>query len=199
MKVLCWVMISISLFARRLSLRIAHQKRFLTQIRSFASSSSSGNREVHVLVPVAHGSEEIETVTIVDTLVRAGVTVTLAAAAPSPLSSTEVVCSRGVKINADTLIEQCEDTNWDMVVIPGGMPGAENLVASASVRRILERQVAAERPLAAICAAPAVVLASLGHLDGKRATCYPAPKFRDILPPVSKEDKYCRSFPYALT
>jgi 4-methyl-5(b-hydroxyethyl)-thiazole monophosphate biosynthesis len=114
---------------------------------------------------------------ITDTLVRAGAAVTLASVEAGQLT---VTCSRGVKIVADKPIETCEGQVWDLVVCPGGMPGAERLRDSAALTRILTAQRSSGRWLAAICAAPAVVLHHHGLL-GDAATCYPAPKFRDQL------------------
>ncbi|CAM9861490.1 unnamed protein product [Ectocarpus sp. 8 AP-2014] len=128
----------------------------------------------HVLVPVADGSEEIESVTIIDTLVRAGALVTVASVGPE----VEVTCSRGVKIKADCKIAECEARDWDAVVCPGGMPGAVSLKENETLEAILRKQNSEGRIVGAICAAPAVVLASHGLLEGKQATCYPASVFQ---------------------
>ncbi len=86
--------------------------------------------------------------------------------------------SRGVRIVPDQHISECETTDWDAVVCPGGMPGAVNLHRSAHFIRILEGQASRKGLIAAICAAPAVVLAPLGLLRGRRATCYPSEAFQ---------------------
>eukprot|EP00611_Tribonema_gayanum_P028941 TRINITY_DN759_c1_g1_i1.p1 TRINITY_DN759_c1_g1~~TRINITY_DN759_c1_g1_i1.p1 ORF type:complete len:192 (-),score=78.67 TRINITY_DN759_c1_g1_i1:927-1502(-) len=130
------------------------------------------------LVPVAHGSEEIETVTIVDTLVRAGVNVTIASVA----DINQVKCSRGVEIVASCNIRDCVERDWDAVVLPGGMPGAEHLYQNPTLQHILKDQHQAGKLIGAICAAPAVVLAPLGILEGRIATCYPTDKFTSALP-----------------
>ena len=122
-----------------------------------------------ILVPIADGSEEIEAVTIIDTLRRAGVSVTVAS-----VNGLTIKASRGVVITADALIAECKDTAWDVVALPGGMPGAEHLRDSPDLTAILKVQAAANRPYAAICASPAVVLDPLGLLKGKRATCSPS-------------------------
>ncbi|CAM9377004.1 unnamed protein product [Scytosiphon promiscuus] len=142
-----------------------------------AAATDSGGTK-HVLVPVADGSEEIESVTIIDTLVRAGAAVTVASVG----SDVEVTCSRGVKIKADCKIAECETREWDAVVCPGGMPGAVNLKENKTLEGILKRQDSNGRIIAAICAAPAVVLASHGLLAGKEATCYPASVFTAKIP-----------------
>lgn len=135
----------------------------------------------HVLVPIADGSEEMEAVTIVDTLVRAGAAVTLA----SVSHSTTVLCSRGVRLVADAPLEEVVTPagGWDLIAIPGGMPGASTLAASARLAELLRVQKAAGGWIGAICAAPAVVLAPLGLLDGgEAATCYPSAEFLSALP-----------------
>ena len=79
-------------------------------------------------------------------------------------------------------IEDAAKEEFDLVVCPGGMPGAEHMRDSKSLVAILEKQKAAGKKYAAVCAAPAVVLASNGFLDEvPGATCYPAPHFREKL------------------
>lgn len=121
-----------------------------------------------VLVPVADGAEEIETMTIIDVLRRAEARVTIAG-----VSSREITAAHGVRLSADKLITECADETYDMIALPGGMPGAENLRNSKVLTDLLVQQRDAGRWLAAICAAPAVVLGSLGLLEGRHATCYP--------------------------
>lgn len=121
-----------------------------------------------VLVPIADGSEEIEAVTIIDVLRRAGACVTVAG-----VGTLQITASRGVKIVADKLISECVGETYDLIALPGGMPGAENLRNSKELIRLLEDQRTQNRWYAAICAAPAVVLAPLGGLAGRHATCHP--------------------------
>ena len=137
----------------------------------------------HVLVPIANGSEEIESVTIIDVLVRGGAKVTVA----SVNDSKNVLMMHGVKLSADVLIEDCVDKKWDMIALPGGMPGAEHLRDSPALIALLEKHRSENAPIAAMCAAPAVVLASRGFLKDKTATCYPADKFRSMLPNASDQ------------
>ena len=120
-----------------------------------------------VLVPLADGFEEIEAVTIIDILRRAGIEVIVAG-----VGGRQVTGSHGITVEANVLLEQYEGTP-DAVVLPGGMPGAKNLKESAALRDILHQMKKANKLIGAICASPAVVLASYGFLDGKRATCYP--------------------------
>lgn len=139
-----------------------------------------------VLVPVADGSEEMETVVVVDTLRRAGADVTLAAVVEATASGGMVVTgSRGVKLVADRPLASCRNQTWDLVVLPGGLPGAEHLRDSRTLLKILRAQAAAGRPYAAICAAPAVVLAAHDLLGGRLATGHPA--HMDPLPRASEE------------
>jgi 4-methyl-5(b-hydroxyethyl)-thiazole monophosphate biosynthesis len=141
--------------------------------KNIQSSYMSTSSSLQALVPIANGSEEIEAVTIIDTLVRAGIHVTSA----SVEKHLQVECSRGVKIVANKLIDECEDHRWDVVVCPGGMPGAKRLFESSSLTNILTRQRSEGRLIAAICASPAVVLAGHHLLGHHAATCYPAHSF----------------------
>lgn len=125
--------------------------------------------EKTVLVPVADGTEELEAVAIIDILRRAGAAVTVA----SVSGNRQITASRGVVIVADALIEECADQDYDLVVLPGGIPGAEHLRDSATLTGMLKRQRAREGLYGAICASPAVVLEHHGLLEGRRATCHP--------------------------
>lgn len=122
-----------------------------------------------VLVPVADGSEELEAVAVIDLLRRAGAEVTVAAVGEQPV----VTMSRGVTLVADALLDDVAQHNYDAVVLPGGMPGAERLRDSAVLTALLRRQAVGSGLLAAICAAPVVVLQHHGLLAGRRATCHP--------------------------
>ena len=121
-----------------------------------------------VLVPIADGTEEIEAVCIIDVLRRAGASVTVAS-----VDELQVTASRGVKLVADKLITDCVDETYELVVLPGGMPGAEHLRDSKELETILRNQKQGERLYGAICASPAVVLQHHGLLDQRRATCHP--------------------------
>jgi 4-methyl-5(b-hydroxyethyl)-thiazole monophosphate biosynthesis len=123
-----------------------------------------------VLVPIADGTEEIEAVCIIDVLRRAGADVTVAAVG----GRLQITASRGVKIVADLLLDQCCNETFDLIVLPGGMPGAEHLRDSQMLKELLQKQQAHNRWFGAICAAPAVVLQAHGLLKGKRATSHPA-------------------------
>ncbi|MDR3277115.1 MAG: DJ-1/PfpI family protein [Treponema sp.] len=121
------------------------------------------------LVLLADGFEEVEAVTPIDYLRRAGVAVTVATVA----GSLAVRGSHGITVTADALLSGLGSGGWDAVVLPGGMPGASNLAASAPAGQILRDTAAAGKLVAAICASPAVALAPWGLLDGRRWTCYP--------------------------
>lgn len=119
------------------------------------------------LVPLAEGCEEIETVTIVDLLRRAGIEVTIAA-----LEGDSVTGSHGIVIGADTTLAESLHGDYDMIVLPGGMPGAEHLQQDSRLRELLCTMAAHGQHTAAICAAPRV-LAAAGLLEGRRATSFP--------------------------
>ena len=124
----------------------------------------------NVLVPIAEGIEELEAITIIDILRRARANVTVA----SLSDDLAVTASRGCKLVADAPIAVCVENRYDLIVVPGGMPGAENLRDSKELTMMLKRQACEGGLYAAICASPAVVLAHHGLLEGKRATCYPS-------------------------
>lgn len=120
-----------------------------------------------VLVPLAQGCEELEAVTVVDLLRRAGIDVVTAG-----LDAQPVHASRGMVLLPDMTLEQALQRDYDMIVLPGGLPGADHLRDDARIIDLLREMAAAGKYTAAICAAPRV-LARAGLLDGKRATSYP--------------------------
>jgi 4-methyl-5(b-hydroxyethyl)-thiazole monophosphate biosynthesis len=121
-----------------------------------------------ILVPLANGFEEIEAITIIDVLRRAGLTVRTT----SLTTDRSVIGAHGVAVSADASLSSMADYLFDAVVLPGGMPGATNLAQDPVLKDILLRHQKSDRYLAAICAAP-TVLAKHGLLKGKRATAYP--------------------------
>ena len=127
----------------------------------------------NAIVLLAEGFEEVEAVTPIDYLRRAGITVTIAAVG----GNLSVKGARGITVNADALlrdiIKQGGTAAFDVVVIPGGMPGATNIAASKEAGALITEMASAGKLVCAICAAPAVVLAPLGLLSGKKFTCYP--------------------------
>jgi len=120
-----------------------------------------------VLVPLAQGCEEIEAVTIIDILRRAGIEVVSAG-----LNDQPVRASRGVILLPDTTLDAALQHSFDMIVLPGGQPGANNLKADARIIALLQEMASQGKYIAAICAAPSV-LASVGLLDSKQATSFP--------------------------
>lgn len=127
-----------------------------------------------VCVPLATGFEEIEAVTIIDVLRRAEVEVLVVG-----LDGLTVTDSHGLRLSADALLDEHAQSDFDLVVLPGGMPGSSTLRDDPRVQALLRRQHAAGRKLAALCAAP-IALQAAGVLSGKRATSYPS--FADQLP-----------------
>jgi len=125
------------------------------------------------LVLLADGFEDVEAITPIDYLRRAGIEVTTVS-----ISDNLTVTSKwgGIKIIASaTLAEIAKKSasNWDAVILPGGMPGAANLAGSKETSALIKNMAANGKLICAICAAPAIVLAPLGLLNGKKFTCYP--------------------------
>ncbi len=121
-----------------------------------------------VIVVLAAGFEEIEAVTPVDVLRRAELDVTVAG-----VGGTTICGAHGVSYLCDIEIEEIE-TVPDAIVLPGGLPGAENLGKSTAVRDLARKVFESGGLCAAICAAPALTLAQFGLLEGREATCYPS-------------------------
>ena len=119
------------------------------------------------LIPLAEGCEEIEAVTVIDILRRAGVDVVVAG-----LDSKQVRCSRGTVILTDVLLDNVLDSSFDMIVLPGGMPGAEHLKNDTRLRNLLQVMANSNKFVAAICAAPMVLYAA-GLLENKSVTSFP--------------------------
>ena len=124
---------------------------------------------IKVMLAVADGSEDIETVTVSDVLRRAGIEVVLVSVMPQR----QITCARGIQLRADALMADVMEQHWDAIVLPGGLPGAEHLADCAALIALLREQQAAGRLIGAICAAPALVLARHGLLKGYKATAFP--------------------------
>lgn len=120
-----------------------------------------------LLVPFAEGFEEIEGVTIVDVLRRAGIAVTSAHLGKNPVTG-----SHGISVTADSWIEDIDADDYGGIILPGGMPGSENLRNSKTVLSVINMINNRGGYIGAICAAP-LVLGHAGILSGKRATCFP--------------------------
>lgn len=134
-----------------------------------------------VLVPIANGTEELEAVTVIDTLARAGCHVTVASV-HSNRSDLLVCCAQGTKIVSDKLMKDCMDEEFDLIVCPGG-PGVSSLKECPHLTQLLQKQEEKKKLIAGICAAPSVVLQNLGILEGKEATCEPSEKLESLPKP----------------
>ncbi|MCH5326283.1 MAG: DJ-1/PfpI family protein [Duncaniella sp.] len=124
---------------------------------------------------LAPGFEEVEAITPIDLLRRAEINVRTVAVA----ATRAVVGAHGIPVEADIMLSDVSLSDADMLIAPGGMPGAANLAASPEVCSLFEAQAKRGGYVAAICAAPSVLLATLGIVNGRRATCYPG--FDDTL------------------
>ncbi|MES9833424.1 MAG: DJ-1 family glyoxalase III [Candidatus Thiodiazotropha sp. DIVDIV] len=136
-----------------------------------------------VLVPLAQGCEELEAVTITDLLTRAGIDVVTAGLDKQPVKA-----SRGVTLVPDTTIDDVDADDFDMIILPGGLPGADNLDADPRIHTILQQLHTQGKYTAAICAAPKV-LAGAGLLNGRKATGYPGVLDAMSLPEVEIESQ----------
>jgi len=125
------------------------------------------------LVLLADGFEDVEAITPIDYLQRVGIEVTTVS-----ISDSTTVTSKwgGIKVIASTTLAEIAKKSvgdWDAIILPGGMPGATNLAGSKETSALIKEMAAAGKLICAICAAPAIVLAPLGLLNGKNFTCYP--------------------------
>jgi 4-methyl-5(b-hydroxyethyl)-thiazole monophosphate biosynthesis len=120
-----------------------------------------------VLVPLAPGCEELEAVTIIDLMRRADIQVTSAS-----LNGEPVIASRGTVLIADAHLDKALENEYDMVVLPGGLPGADYLRDDPRIINLLDKMASENKYTCAICAAPKV-LAQAGLLENKNATAYP--------------------------
>lgn len=136
------------------------------ETRIFTRHNINSNSMIYVMI--ADGFEEIEALTVVDVLRRAG----LDTRTVSITAKKEAEGAHGITIATDATLEAADFGECGLVVLPGGMPGALNLRKSGRLCDLLEKTHAAGKPIAAICAAP-YILGELGMLEGRRATCYP--------------------------
>ncbi|MDC0609936.1 DJ-1/PfpI family protein [Vibrio sp.] len=131
-----------------------------------------------ILVPIAPGTEEMEAVTIIDILVRADYDVTVASAAFD--GNLSITASRGVELKAQTRLIDIADEQFDAVVLPGGVKGAETFRDNDLLVEIVKQQKYDGRLVAAICAAPAVVLQHHNLFPNAIMTCHP--DFQNAIP-----------------
>ncbi|MCH5350844.1 MAG: DJ-1/PfpI family protein [Clostridiales bacterium] len=118
---------------------------------------------------VAEGTEECELLNVVDIARRAGIDTEIVS-----ISGKTVKTSHGVVVTADKTVDEVNLTDCDLLFIPGGMPGSKNLADCDKLISAVGGMIKAGKRVAAICAAPALVLSEHGFLEGKRATCFPA-------------------------
>ena len=119
------------------------------------------------IILLATGFEEIEAVTAIDILRRAGIDVVIAG-----IETLSVTGSHSIIVSADKKLSDVK-RDFDAVILPGGMPGALHLHNSSEVNDFIKDMNAKGVLIAGICAAPSVVMAPIGLLDNKTATCYP--------------------------
>lgn len=122
-----------------------------------------------VLIPIADGSEDLEAVTLIDVLRRAEFEVLVASAEERRM----LTCARGTRITADAMLLDVLAQDFDLIALPGGMPGAKTLGELEPLAERVRQQARAGLDYAAICAAPAVALHPYGVLKGRQVTCYP--------------------------
>jgi protein deglycase len=134
-----------------------------------------------VAVILADGFEEVEAIAIIDVLRRAEIHTVIAG-----LHDNHIISARNVKIIPDTVIDTIKADDFDMIVLPGGQPGSDNLNADPRVKELIRSFSEKGKLMGAICAAP-YVLANAGVLAGKRATSYPS--YKDQLGNVRYEEK----------
>ena len=120
-----------------------------------------------IAILLADGFEEIEALTPVDMLRRAGLCIDLIG-----IEKKEIIGAHGIKVYADINSTEADATLYDAVILPGGMPGTLNLDKSDFTNKILKSVASKNGRIAAICAAP-LILGRRGLLTGKNATCYP--------------------------
>jgi protein deglycase len=126
-----------------------------------------------VFIHLANGFEEVEAITPVDVLRRAGCEVTTV----SITGKKEVTSARGLAVLADRLFEEMDYSQADVILFPGGQPGSDNLTKHEGLKKLITEFHRQGKIIAAICAAP-MVLANAGILEGKRVTCFPGTESR---------------------
>ena len=147
----------------------------VVQDRKTSQEATAQAEPLQSFVFLAEGFEEIEALATVDVLRRGGMDVRTV----SINDSREVTGRHGVTVKADQTFGESDFDRAEWLILPGGMPGARNLRSSDGLCTLLRKHYASNGRIAAICASPAVVLATLGILEGKEAVCYPG--FEDLL------------------
>ena len=129
-----------------------------------------------VAVIFANGTEELEALTPVDVLRRAGVECDIVS-----ISGTFPQGSHNIIVKADKILEEVDLNSYDGIIIPGGLPGANNIAKEEKIISATDKMLKDKKLVASICASPAIVLANQGLIKGKKATCYPTQDFIDAL------------------
>ncbi|MBX9915351.1 MAG: DJ-1/PfpI family protein [Pseudomonadaceae bacterium] len=122
------------------------------------------------LIAVADGVEDLEVVSLIDVLRRADIEVLVASIETRRM----VNCAHGTRLTADAMLVDVLAQDFDLIVLPGGMPGAQHLADHQPLAERVREQAAAGKLFAAICASPALALQTYGVLKQRRMTCYPA-------------------------
>jgi len=133
---------------------------------------------MQVFVVIANGFEEMEAVISIDILRRAGLDVKIIG-----LDKITLIGSHNITIQADMILQDCKGEIPDAIVLPGGLPGAENLAMSLELKNLIQNMNDKNKIIAAICASPALVLSNINILSGKKVTCYPGLE-KNFLPDV---------------
>tara|TARA_R100001244_G_scaffold10690_18_gene12807 strand:+ start:7708 stop:8412 length:705 start_codon:yes stop_codon:yes gene_type:complete len=128
------------------------------------------NMTSRAVITVADGVEDLECVTLIDVLRRAEIEVVVASIEGRRM----ITCARGTRLTADAMLVDVLAQEFDLVVLPGGMPGAQRLAEHEPLAERVRQQAKAGKLFAAICAAPALALQQFGVLKQRRMTCYPA-------------------------
>lgn len=121
-----------------------------------------------VYAMIADGTEEVECLSVVDILRRAKIDTVLVSAGDRQIKS-----SHGIVITTDKTAEQTDFSDGDLIFLPGGIPGSNNLASNKKLMSAIDEYIKSGKRVAAVCAAPAVVLGVNGFLNGKNAVCYP--------------------------
>lgn len=120
-----------------------------------------------ILVPISNGFEEIEAISIIDICRRANLDVTIAA-----IENIQTIGAHNIKIEADTMIENVSSTDFDMIVLPGGLPNAFTLADNIHVQKLLKEFKEADKNIGAICAVPYAL--HKAEVLNTNYTCYPS-------------------------
>lgn len=130
-----------------------------------------------LLLLLANGFEEIEALGTLDLLRRGGLEVTTCTLNQTPLT----LGAHNIAVEAELCLTELDSTQFDGVILPGGLGGSQALAATHGVLELIKEYMTQGKHVAAICAAPALVLTAAGILEGRKVTCYPAPEFIEML------------------